>query len=484
MISRVIRNKHLLYTSLFTFFVTAYCLIIKDVIFYDYTNANFYTSYISIIILVYGIISWRLYTGTYFSLFTIYFVVFYLFTLGQSLLLALNIKFNIVNMLELEGEDSFFYAQLFTILCLCLFNFGGEIAFVGRTTGKRNNKLNKYSYYLGFVGKGLLYISIIPTILKLITLLRSFLSQSGGYTIAFGTLSGKTSFDKFFYFPEQFFIPALIMLIVCYRSEPLKRNMYSAVYVAYGLIYFFLGDRTGATSILLSYFWMDSFIFKKLKKQKKKPILFIFISIGLILSFPILGAIRNSADRSFVSLVSALFDNQYSIIYLLTRSIELIGFSIFPLIKVMDLIPAFFPYRIGQSYFFASLAIFPNLFGGTHIAVQFAGLPAWLQSTLSLKYGPGFSIPAEAWYNFGWYGAVAMIIFGYFFSKILAININKADERSSLSLFVMVCFFVSTITTPRREMLTIVRITEMSILIPLLLVWLMYNVATSRKSIK
>ena len=120
----------------------------------------------------------------------------------------------------------------------------------------------------------------------------------------------------------------------------------------------------------------------------------------------------------------------------------------------MELIPESFGFHYGESYFFALLALIPNLLGGTHISVKYAGLPQWLKTTLEMSYGPGYSMPAEAYYNFGWVGIFVMIFFGRFVYKL----INEDDDmENSLKIFAKMGVFIVLFSIPRREMMTALR---------------------------
>ena len=124
------------------------------------------------------------------------------------------------------------------------------------------------------------------------------------------------------------------------------------------------------------------------------------------------------------------------------------------MVKMMQLIPYAFNYHYGQSYFFGLLGIFPNIFGGTHIAVKYAGMAGWLMRTLDMSFGPGFSAPAEAYYNFGWFGIIALVVIGYIIAKFL--NENR-DDLGNLGTFAQVAAFIVLFSFPRRDVLTISR---------------------------
>ena len=77
---------------------------------------------------------------------------------------------------------------------------------------------------------------------------------------------------------------------------------------------------------------------------------------------------------------------------------------------------------------------------------------------MNLKYGPGFSIVAEAYINFGWFGILFMIIEGLIFGRILTssdrYSIKYNPEMLSINLTFLV---VSTLSATRSSALVFVR---------------------------
>jgi oligosaccharide repeat unit polymerase len=257
------------------------------------------------------------------------------------------------------------------------------------------------------------------------------------------------------------------MMIIGYSDD--KRKIAQFVMFGIGVIYFFIGERTGAASVFLALFILSAQLneengISNKKIDKMKIVILICI---LAIFIPAVGTLRNSSDLSIISLTSTVQKN--GILSGFIDTIATMGYSEFPLGKTIEIVPNSKGYAYGQSYLFAIFAIFPNIFGGTHISVKYAGLAQWLMDYLNMSYGPGYSYPAEAWYNFGWFGCVMLLLIGYFFARCM--YIPKGVKVSNVSLFISTTFFLETITSPRRELMTVVRLVGYYVFIPIIVMY-------------
>ena len=179
----------------------------------------------------------------------------------------------------------------------------------------------------------------------------------------------------------------------------------------------------------------------------------IAVILVIMIIIPIIGQTRNSGTLNMNGIMAGIAgeDSAFSLIF---TTISNLGYSVFPTIKTMQLIPKTYPFHFGQSYLYAILGILPNVFGGTHISVQYAALAQWLMRALEMTYGPGYSMPAEAYYNFGWLGFLLMPILGAGISRLLDERNSKGD---ALKTFVIIGCFIVLFSMPRRDTLTALR---------------------------
>lgn len=436
-----------------------------DYEFNDIDNFINITSLIGIIEIFLCLIIWKKYTGTFLSLFIFYLLSFYLFTMGQSFLRLFNLKYNFFNIYEYIEPNIMLKVHIFTIFCIA-FLFEGALIAVGEKKGnKKRNIFN--SNELGKVGIFLFFISIIPMLIYLVKLILAY--RIGGYSYAFSSVANSSGIMRVINKIHPFFIPALIMIIIDYKNK--KRKFAMLLMASIGIIYFFIGERTGAASILLSLFILNSQLNDKNKNcseklEKFKIALVVFLFAILI---PTVGALRNSASFSLFSFSEVM--KRGGVFSGFIDTIAIMGYSAFPLGKTIEIIPLEKGYSYGKTYFFAILAILPNIFGGVHISVKYAGLAQWLMNYLRMNYGPGFSYPAEAWFNFGWYGCIIMLVIGYIFCKYM--YVPNSLKKHKISLFISTAFFLETITSPRRELMTVIRLVGYYVFIPVLLVYIL-----------
>lgn len=428
------------------------------------------TAIVGLLEILFCTITWKLYTGSFFSLFLFYLLSFYIFTMGQSLLYAFNIEHSFANVYILVSKEAMLKSHVFTILCIA-FLFEGALIAAGKKTTKYTQieiVENCESGIFGQVGVILLMISVIPMIIYLVSLLISY--RAGGYAYAFSSVSNTSGLMRIITKIYPFCVPSLIMIIIGYSG--FYRKAAQVFMGLIGIIYFMIGERTGAASIILALFILDSNLKERTqtddRPNRSGQLKLVLLIVLFAVFIPVVGALRNTSNMSISSLTEAVMEN--GLFAGITDTIATMGFSEFPLGKTIEIVPGLKSYAYGQSYFYAILAILPNIFGGTHISVKYAGLAQWLMDFLNMNYGPGFSYPAEAWYNFGWLGCIFMLVIGYVFSYFL--YIPKGTKVNNTTLFLSLAFFEETITSPRRELMTVVRQVGYYVLIPVLLIYL------------
>lgn len=428
----------------------------------EYNNT---VGFMALITIIWCAITSRHYSGTALSLLFMFEASFYILTLGQSLFYALNIEINSIY----KGLDLYYTnpayavnnAYLFTIICLNMINIGAVTWLSKRkpffTLKTKNITLDEISRKTDFtstmrtVGWLLFALSIIPYMYEAIQLINVYAVY--GYRAAYGSISGTTSWGKSFGLLGRLFPYVLFMLLAAYRYE--KKGQFFIINIILGLILFnfAIGNRSEPICYLMALLWFSKKYTRSEHEKHWMTLVMIAGAVLLILIFPIIGEVRNTGELSFKTVTDS-FIGATSSTNSIKDAIIGMGWSAFPTVKTMQLIPDQFDYHFGQSYFFALLSIFPNIIGGTHISVKYAGLAQWLMNTLNMSYGPGFSMPAEAYYNFGWLGILVMPIIGRIIAKIL----DESDKQeTALRLFIMMGCFVILFTIPRRDMLTAIR---------------------------
>ena len=459
--------------------MTLYCYYIVNVGAND--SYNRIIGWMGIASLVWCAISMKVITKTFMSLLFMFEAAFYVLTLGQSGVIAFkgNIE-SLLNLYHFDSPTNVNRAYIFSILCLLALNFG--IVFAHNNSHRFSFK-SSFDYYkpeidytraMKTVGIILAAVSFIPYAIMWYNIVSTY--SYAGYTEAFASISGSTSWNKIPTLIGEYFPMALYMLLAAYKDEKPKRNIVIVFIIANAILNFSVGNRSEPISDIMVVLW---FVRSQAitPAQKRKTTIFMLVgALILMLIVPVIGETRNEGTLSVGNIISS-FTEEGAFTSSIEETIVGMGWSAFPAIKTMQIIPNKIDFHHGESYFFALLSVFPNIFGGTHISVKYAGLPKWLQETLNLPYGPGFSAPAEAFYNFGWYGIFVMPIIGFFAYKLLS---DDKKTQNALRLFVMIATFTVLFSFPRREMLTFIRTCAYQVGLSYLAVKIFYRIQRGR----
>ncbi|UOQ95062.1 O-antigen polysaccharide polymerase Wzy family protein [Halobacillus shinanisalinarum] len=434
-------------------------------------------AYFSIFLTIYYVICWGKITGVTFNLFSMFLISFILFTMGQPILFSFNQDPSVNLYLRLPLE-SIVKAEIYTLICFSSLFVGGLISlYFSKNKGKKMNDFQETNTIFAFRNVGLLLFSLtlLPTIYFMFNNFQ--LASSVGY----GALSGSSSsniISKIISMMSDYFIISLVLMLIGYKDKKVIVNIINFIAILYSFSYFLLGDRAIPTTIILMVLWFNTNIRKKV--NFKSYIKILVLVTALLTLFPIIGDLRTEGLISISELTSNIsLNSKEEESNFVVESIGTFGYSMFPLVKTMDIVPEVSPFKFGSSYFFALTTVVPNIFGGQHIGAQNSALAQWLMNILDMNYGPGYSIPAEAYYNFGWFPVPIMILMGILFAKLL--TFTTFDKGNYIKLFIILSFFYMNLTAPRAEFLGIVRDVTYYIIPVYLLLLLAINHITLRR---
>lgn len=417
------------------------------------------------IILIMHTLTVRKLSGTLISLNLMFFLFFVIFNFGQSLLfIFVSVNSNYRNLIFYATNSEIIKAQFFTLICMCSFSLGlvwpyskyKLDAFLEKSRliydeRKMFTSINQVGWIMFFVSMPAFLYSVILTLLVVI---------NGGYASIYGyglTSSSNVSLMyKFVLLLSNYFLPSLICLFVSNKNKTLIRWFLNVLFVVYILYLFYIGVRMTAISVLIVFFVLH---IRLIRDITNKQILFLIVlSYFFIVFINIVGEYRSLSGRNLLDyfrfLGNALMIKNNPIIILITE----LGWSMFPLISVMNIMPNIFSFSIGSTYLWALTSIIPNLgFWKVHPAAIYADGPNWLMKVLNMPYGPGFSLTAEAYRNFGWLGFILLIILGSVFGKIY-LHDNKKTALYRPDLFIlMLIIFSNTLITIRGDFLGFIR---------------------------
>lgn len=404
---------------------------------------------------------------------------FFAFCLGLPLLKALGLLPDGTYYDVYMGEHLLFAIKY---SCYCVFLF-----FLGCLLVKRDNEKNKSEAAESnvllkkscmIIGVSLIVISIYFQISDLYNIFT--VSMTHGYRGLF-EIDSPTGIMGWRSILAKFFIPGLFLVYYSSKHKIIRWPVTLFV-IAYISIYILSGDRSTPLPLLIAWLFFIKGI-REIEGRKQfsfKGIIIVFLIIFTM--FPAFTAVRNSADRNindFITIYTTSFKEGNPAIGAFVE----MGSSIFPLIMTHRLIPEYEPYHYGITYLAAFSAIIPNFAtdGSAHIASEICNIPRWLHDTLNLNYGPGGSLPTEAFYNFGNWGMICMIPLGLLIGKIIGIN----NMRPEVSKKIFFAFMISVLSMPyimdlpRRELYDMIRGVSYYSILPVFCVWLLEKYSKS-----
>ena len=186
---------------------------------------------------------------------------------------------------------------------------------------------------------------------------------------------------------------------------------------------------------------IDKELFKLIGGNKKYIFIAVLLqAIGLIANVTITGSVCYA-------------------VYLLTQNAEWIQF-IYPLIG-------------------AVIGILPSSLDVLHIQDywnEFTQLEDFLTNYYSFDFGVGYSLFAESYYNFRWFGLVVLFLEGLLFGKLF--NLDSACI-GSWKKYVPIALFSMLITIPRRDIVFLSNYIALCVIAPYILIVLYATIKNS-----
>ena len=396
--------------------------------------------------------------------------------LGQVILICLNIKTQDKQIISGFVPNELFSSAMYVTLCLGLIGLAGLIILKGSTYDNHDNQnddkiLLKCVRYTGAILTLIGSYSFFNT--KIINVQRAF---DYGYGNIFGQQANSNT-PGILSNISMFFIPGIILLLISYKKNPLKRALIMVPVVISIVLSFAAGGRGGALSIIIAIFWLYTVEFSIVTRRKLIPL--------IIVALLILGATNTLKEyrvaevknfQTFANIYKRDGIGQYAVIGALNE----FGYNIFSTYYTMKIIPDQQAYAKGYTYLASALAILPSSAYGGHSFSQEAGLPDWLQRTLGLDYGPGYSIAAESYYNFGWNGLYAIFGVGAVLASFLR-NTYIGQRKSLRNAFIAILLYTN-LFIARDTSLMVFRKYAYTVLLPMVMIAIFYSIYGGRHS--
>lgn len=416
--------------------------------------------------------SWQILTKSLFDPYTLFLVTAVLFNGGQAFLEVFHLNEHGI-LKGIFSSETILKTLFLVIIGLASFHLGGLLS---AATGKVNSpkkqssekkpSLSTMQHNCRIVGWSLLTISFFPALL--VTKDAILVVLHTGYTALYQQ-ELTTSYSATPNILADFLIPGTLFLLAGSKGRHNSKVISVITIIIYSISRLFLGWRAYAVMPLISLAWLWHCLIRPLPK--------IFLlgaaSLMMFVIFPLIATTRNVAGAERLS-IDFLLNSFTSIDNPLLAAISEMGGSMMTIAYTLELVPSVRGFDMGAGYFYALLTLMPNFFWEVHPAIARGTASNWLiwevdRFTASHGGGLGFSFIAEAYLNFGWFGApIVLGAIGFLFGKLTLWAIRSGEPAKMAMIASFISFFLF---YARDEAVTQIRPLVWYALIPYLGVW-------------
>lgn len=418
---------------------------------------------LSIIIVLVSVFMWYMKYKTLNSLYLICFIFCYIFWTGQILLKVLGVE----DYSKIAYETSKLINTVRYSVTSMVFMHIGAMSATKKSVnyGFKDFEKNINKRALKITGIILLFISAPFYFYNLYALVRTSLTY--GYMALYGYdgESFNTSALGILGNLKLFFIPSLFMLLTVYKNKTIIRKMISIGIIVLAGILYLIGTRFSAVSLLIAYGWYYCTSIKKINGKNILVLLSILVVIAVTTNA--IAVFRNRKEKSIQTLMESIEETKSeNFVFSLVKEM---GGSMKALYYTMSFVPSTQEYSYGYTYFASIMSIIPSQLMGGYSFANTADLPTWLMNKMQINYGPGFSIVAETYYNFGQIGSVMIFLIGIIFAKLYENRRYENDQILIRNTFIAIAFEFS-ISTIRNTTLLLFRNIFYYIIIPMVFI--------------
>lgn len=369
-----------------------------------------------------------------FSPYFVFFLVLFIFTSGQTIGWLLGVDMGTKDLWDRVDHglthSLLLHGLIYTTLATACFHFGAILATKDENSAKRAGKWDVFQVTQAFssVGKIMLFLCIPAFIAK--TAQDVIAVYIGGYSNYYDVISTGSALMTVISIMAEYYQPCLLILLVANRNDRVKRCFIIVAMLIDVVTTLYVGGRSGAVMTVLGILLAYHFFISPIKKKY-----FVIGSVAGYFGIAVLNAIaiiRGTAAKSVEDLISTM---GHSLSNAIGSFIGELGWSMTSICWTMNLTNGYYPYRYGMSYLAALTSWIPSAFFGgraNHPVVIWANLGDWLQNALNMSYGPGYTMVAESYINFGWYGLLAMVIEGFIIAKFISSVTRASVEKDML----------------------------------------------------
>lgn len=395
------------------------------------------------VFLVVTILMYLTITRESFSFSLFYFLLFFLFSLGQVLLVSFsNFSFN-KSLLSFTyvSEHYFVLATKYSLVSIYIYSFFHLLFY------KQSNKkiVNKYQDkdVLKYSGILLVLLGFLPYLYRSYKYIIN--ASNFGYAYLY---SQDGAVPSIFVHLSNFYFVGLIFLVLYYVDQKKYRNILYMINVISVVPFLISGKRTDTIALILTLILIHNYY---VKRFEIKSIFKYFIMFSLLMF--IVGSIaiiRVSRGMDLDTFLVFIKEKNYGFGFIFDTILEL-GFSMGPTIAIMGFVDNGYILSYGKTYIYSILSVVPLI--PKEKINRGISLANWLTDTLNLSFGSGFSLIAESYLNFKEFGFIFFAFLGIFTANIFS-RFNKDNIVKSSMLFIIFRFVV---ISPRDSFLVFIR---------------------------
>lgn len=427
-------------------------------------------SLICVICFCVELIVWIKLTREIFSPYTVFFIVLFVFCCGQCIGWLFGIDMGVKDMWNRldhnMSKQLLFNGLSYSMIGISCFHLGAILgtncdkAYCNKTKWTNEEVLTVFNQMSTF-----LLIITIPAFIANTVVCLSTVSE-GGYASIYTFQKSSSTLIKILDIVSNYYEPCLLLLLIVNKEYKQRRRLIVCAMLLDVLVNLFIGGRSGAVmsmlAIVLAYHY-----FVKTLNMRDSVIGFCGGYIGVAVLNAI-AEIRDVANKSLFEFFPIFFSSFTNVI---GKFVGELGWSITSVCWTMDIVPNIYPFRWGMSYIVSLISWVPSfIFKGTHPVVIWGELSNWLQEVLSMTYGPGYTMIAEAYINFGYFGYFALIIEGIIIAFFIAQISRKNAEKNLLKSTMQIMFIMVLMKSIVRSSVSIAFRQYIYVILPLLII--------------
>lgn len=385
------------------------------------------------------LISWIIDTHQIVNYFSILIMLIYLYTLGQYLLYYFNLdikfQYNIKNTYQPQQINQ---AVLYILINTIVLHMATVVFMNQRKKQKiEHESTNEEQTAFRITSIVLLNVSFVCKLIVLLFKIR--LNLTYGYSVALGTdYNGAGPFSHIVNFVATLFLPSIFAVLVATKNK--KYNfIFWVYYFIFVIAYFLSGSRFEAVISLAGLVLLYHFYYRKI--TVKQFILIGIVGFCVLFVCSLMNKVRIITNYGQTTDFTEIFRNSIQSSKKSNFMFDVIattGFQILSVTNVLINCPNPHHFTYGGYYFGGLMRIIPNILGGNNILIT-KSIDNIFTPYLTKTYGMGSSFIIEAYYNFGYFGFLIMILYGY----LIALVCSKMNYiRKGQSKNIILTYFV------------------------------------------